>query len=86
MESLAEKFTNDHDFLVFAQPSTLHCGAREAWTPRRELLWWLRRKLRALGGELRLMLRVCISVALGDRRRCNLVLDELIVREEVGIR
>lgn len=77
MESLAEKFTNDHDFLAFPLPSELQrYSTREAtWTPRCELIAWLRRKLRALVAELRLMLRVSIAVAFGDRRRCNLALD-----------
>ncbi|MBZ5607245.1 MAG: hypothetical protein LAP38_03235 [Acidobacteriia bacterium] len=52
------------------------------WTPRQELRRRLPALLRRLGGDLRLLLRVLVAIALGSQARCNAALDALIEREE----
>jgi len=49
------------------------------WTPRRHISAWLR-------SQMRLMLRVGIVMIFCGQRRCNLMVDELIVHEEAGAR
>lgn len=80
MNTVTRPRGNCQQFSVVILPNHEHS---DNWTPRRELLSWLvRRKLRVMVAEARLVLRVSVAVVLGDRRRCNLALDELIVREE----
>lgn len=85
MTNLSRKPADYQQIPLATLPNHHTEDAGGVWTPRHELLAWLRRrKLRELACELRLMLRAYFAVLFGGRDACNLALDAVILHEEGG--